>query len=52
MTINQIKEILNGTFSDENDRIYWSKKLEELETKEENENENKKYFTKNCKYDR
>ena len=52
MTSIEIKEILNGTFTDESDRQYWVKKLAEVERKEQTAIENAKYFKKMKKYDR
>lgn len=52
MTSIEIKEILNGIFTDENDRQYWVKKLAEVERKEKNAAENAKYFKNMRKYDR
>ena len=33
MTINKVKEILNGTFADHADREYWERKLSDMERK-------------------
>ena len=52
MTSIEIKEILNGTFTDDGDRQYWIKTLAEVERKEQNAAENAKYFKKMRKYDR
>ena len=52
MTSIEIKEILNGTFTDDSDRQYWIKKLAEVERKEQNAAESAKYFKKMRKYDR
>lgn len=52
MTSIEIKEILNGTFTDDSDRQYWIKKLAEVERKEQNAAENEKYFKKMRKCDR
>lgn len=52
MTIQQINEILQGTFTDEADRQYWENKREELLRKEANAKNNEKYFIKNAAYNR
>ena len=52
MTIEQIDDILAGTFENEADRNYWIKKREELIAKEERAKNNAEYFRKNAKYDR
>ena len=52
MSAVEIKEILKGTFTDESDRQYWVKKLAEIERKEANAKENKKYFKAMRRYDR
>ena len=50
MSIAEVKEILCGTFNEESDRQYWIDKLAELEIKEINAKENKKYFKAMAKY--
>ena len=50
MSIAEVKEILCGEFSSEQDRQYWIDKLAELERKEINAKENKKYFKAMAKY--
>ena len=50
MSIAEVKEILCGTFSDEQDRQYWLDKLNELERKEATNKENEKYFRAMAKY--
>jgi len=52
MTIKQVEKILEGRFSDEKDREYWERRLEELKVKEATIAENEKYFRKMRKYDR
>lgn len=51
-TTNEIREILSHPFATEEDRLYWVKKLQEAEQKEETAAENAEYFAKNYKYDR
>ena len=50
MSIAEVKEILCGTFSDEQDRQYWLDKLNKLEQREESNRENEKYFNAMVKY--
>ena len=50
MSIAEVKEILCGEFSSEQDRQYWIDKLNELERKEVTNKENKKYFRAMAKY--
>lgn len=52
MTTSEIKNILDGTFTDSEDRKYWEKKLAEAERKERNAKENEVYFRKMRKYAR
>ena len=52
MTINEVREILTGTFYDEADRQYWVDKLHEMEQKEKTAAENARYYRKMKKYDR
>ena len=48
----EVKEILCGEFSNEQDRQYWIDKLNELERKEVTNKENEKYFRAMAKYAR
>lgn len=52
MTSIEIKEILNGNFENESDRIYWIEKLKEVERKEQNAIENEDYLKAMAVYDR
>ena len=52
MTMDQVREILNGKFTNEEDRQYWVAKLAEMEAKEARNIENMKYYKKNRVYDR
>jgi len=52
MKINEIKEILKGTFSIEDERKYWEYRLKEEELKEERGKQNDIYFRVNAKYNR
>ena len=52
MTINKVKEILNGTFADHADREYWERKLSDMERKAATAAENDKYFKAMAKCDR
>lgn len=52
MTIEAIKEILTGTFTSEEDRNYWERKLAEAERKERSARANERYFNKMSVYDR
>ena len=52
MTINEVREILNGTFADENDRKYWETKLKEMIAKAETAEENERYFKELAVYNR
>lgn len=46
MTINEVREILTGTFYDEADRQYWVDKLHEMEIKEATGRENARTMAK------
>lgn len=52
MTVQQINEILQGTFTDEADRQYWENKKAELIRKEANAQNNKEYYKRNAVYNR
>lgn len=52
MTVQQINEILQGTFTDEADRQYWENKKAELIRKEANAQSNKEYYRNNAVYNR
>lgn len=52
MTVQQINEILQGTFTNETDRQYWENKRAELLRKEANANSNKEYYRRNAVYNR
>lgn len=52
MSVEQVNEILSGTFENEEDRIYWENKKAEIIRKNRNAAENSKYFKLNAVYDR
>lgn len=52
MTLEQINEILAGTFADPADREYWEEKRAELLRKMQNNEENNRYFSEMRRYDR
>lgn len=52
MTITQINEILNSNFENNEDRLYWENKKEELIAKAKTAKNNEVYFKKMAVYDR
>ena len=52
MTLTQVNEILNGTFENNEDRIYWEVKKAELIAKAKAMNNNEAYYKKMAVYDR
>lgn len=54
MTAEKIRLLLesNTKWDSEEDRLYWVRRLAELEQKERTAKENEKYFRKNRVYDR
>ena len=52
MTIEQIKEILEGNFESAEDRRYWENKLKQAELKEARAKNNEEYFDTMAVYDR
>ena len=52
MTIETVKAILAGEFTDPADRDYWEKKLADLERKAKTAEVNERYFIKSRRYAR